>query len=327
MNSETHTPADQPPPQANVSRSARSKRWVWFGIRLCVTGACLVWMFSRIALQDFLNAAQRLQVSSVLCALLLTYAGLAVAALRWKILLAAYGVPQTPPLRELGLLNWMGFFLNTFFPGNVAGDVLRAHRTQQLFSTPIASYMVVMIERVFGLAGLLLLGASVLMTTHIQGMERLPLFALGGVIVAVSAALSPILVKRWSHYLPERFAKLAKDLPILQTPAALIVALLLSVTTHSLVALTGHILIVSVQPSVTLSQSFVLMPLTTVATYFPAAVAGMGVREAAFVLLFGTVGVASHEATAASLAFLLVQLLAALSGGLVYLLSGSKTTT
>jgi hypothetical protein len=64
----------------------------------------------------------------------------------------------------------------------------------------------------------------------------------------------------------------------------------------------------------------VLIPLATVATYFPVAVAGLGVREVAFVFLFGKVGVAAPDATAASLAMLATYSLLAGAGFVVHLL-------
>jgi uncharacterized membrane protein YbhN (UPF0104 family) len=119
--------------------------------------------------------------------------------------------------------------------------------------------------------------------------------------------------------LPKKLAEVAAALPVPRRPALLLVVLLLSVGTQSIVALTGHALFTSVDSSVALADSLVLVPVALIALYFPATVAGLGVREAAFVYLFEGVGVSSTDATAASIAFLAVQLVVALLGGVVHM--------
>src|SRR4029079_8865811 len=110
--------------------------------------------------------------------------------------------------------------------------------------------------------------------------------------------------RRIGAFLPGRFGHWAASLPVPARPSLLGATLLLAMLSHALVAVTGYLLVTALAPQVTLSESFVLIPLVTVATYFPFAVAGLGVRELAFTFLFGKVGVAAPDATAASLGWL-----------------------
>ena len=100
----------------------------------------------------------------------------------------------------------------------------------------------------------------------------------------------------------------------------LALALALSVVTHTFVALTGHALVHAVAPGVPVVESLVLVPLAMIATYVPFSVAGLGVREAAFVFLFGKVGVSGADATAASLALMAVTMIVAGLGGVAHLI-------
>jgi hypothetical protein len=129
-----------------------------------------------------------------------------------------------------------------------------------------------------------------------------------------------MVARRIAPALPGRLKTLAKLLPPVRRPAFLLVVLALSVVTHTVVALSGHALVASTAATVALSESLVLVPLALVAMYFPT-VAGLGAREAAFVVLFGSIGVAVADAMAASLGLFGVQLLVALVGGLLHLVA------
>jgi len=65
----------------------------------------------------------------------------------------------------------------------------------------------------------------------------------------------------------------------------------------------------------------VVMPLIGASAYFPFTVGGMGIREMAFVKFYELVGIAEHDALAASLAFAAVVYSAAAVGGIVHALN------
>ena len=77
----------------------------------------------------------------------------------------------------------------------------------------------------------------------------------------------------------------------------------------------GHLYVSDLDPSVPLTASLVLVPVALVSIYLPT-IAGLGAREASFVVLFGMVGVAEADATAAALGVLATTLLTALLGAI-----------
>lgn len=295
-----------------------ARKWIWLAIRIAVGVGALVWTVSRVDVADISDALSRMGGGAFALAVALTFGNLAVGSVRWRTLLAAYGSSARPPLLFLARIYLVGLFYNTFLPGNVGGDLVRAHATRDAFAGGAGAYVIVMVERIFGLAGLLLLGASVIMVHPVGGVAHLPLLAAAGIAAALGAAMAPAIARRLAPRLPGRIGKIAGDLPAVKRPALLALVLLLSVGTQTVVALTGHALVSSVHPTTPLGDSLVLVPIAMIAVYFPFTVAGLGVREAAFVGLFSAVGVPAADATAASLAFLGVQMLVALAGGLVH---------
>lgn len=308
-----------------MTDTPRRKRTWGLLLRLLITAAALGWTFSKIELHELSEAAVRIAPAAALAAFVLHFVNLAVGALRWRVLMQAYGATHVPPMRELFRLYVIGMFYNTFLPANVGGDVVRGYVTRGAFPGSPGAYLIVAIERIFGLSGLLLLGAAVLLVRPVAEYEWLPFVAAIGLVGAIAAALAPLFARRIAPRLPSRLRGLAAVLPVARSPLLLTVVLLLSVGTQSLVAFSGHVLVEAIDPSVSLATSLVFIPLSTIATYLPT-VAGLGAREAAYVVLFGSVGMSGADATAASLAYFGVQLVVALVGGLVQLLSPLRAT-
>ena len=125
---------------------------------------------------------------------------------------------------------------------------------------------------------------------------------------------------RFRTHLPEKLGKPLRALPRLYSVWPFLAGVFLSLIMHSVNMLAGHAIMHSLQPSVTLAESAVVMPLIGASAFFPLTVGGAGVREAAFALLYGTVGVPAATAYAGSLSFWATQLLTAGVGGVINLL-------
>jgi uncharacterized membrane protein YbhN (UPF0104 family) len=294
-------------------------------LRLGATAAALGlwWWLARASAGDLLAALGRISPRAVVVALALSFLALGVGALRWQVLLRVYGAVTVPPLGLLLRAYLEGVFFNTFLPANVGGDVLRAHVTRRAFPGVAGAYLVVAIERLFGLAGLCLLASAMLLAHPIPGLEAGPWLAALGSLVALGAAASPVLARWAGGRLPGRLGELTRRVPEVRRPGLLVLVLILSLGTQTLVALTGHALVASLQPAVTVADSLVRVPAALATTYLPT-IAGLGAREAAFVVLFRGAGVSEADATGASLAFLGVQLVVALAGGIVHLWPGMR---
>jgi uncharacterized membrane protein YbhN (UPF0104 family) len=306
---------------SDASASAASGRKALIvGLKLAVTSGALVFALSHVSLADFEGAAQRLSGARIALAAALTLGNLGVSAVRWRVLLAAFGAARPPGVGFLWRAQLVGHFYNTFVPGNVGGDVIRAHATRTAFDSPLGAYMVVGLERFFGLAGLFSVGALGLLVWPLAGVMRPDLLGALALVTALVIGVTPIAGRTLGKFLPGRLGRWVTSLPVVARPAWLGVAFLLSFATQTLVAVTGHVLMGGIAPSVTATQSLVLVPLAMIATYVPFSVAGLGVREAAFTFLFAKVGVSGADATMGSLAFMGVYMLVAALGGLLHVL-------
>ena len=282
-----------------------------------VAAIALAWTGTQLEIDALVSAAERVSAAAFASAVGLGLLGITLGAVRWRVLLESYGAQTIPPIGFLLRAYLVGIFYNTFLPANVGGDLVRGHVTRRSFEGIAGAYLIVAIERLFGLAGLLLLGAIVLMVRPLATGVDLRLLAAGGIAAALVAVALPLVGRGIGIWIPGRIGTILQSLPQVKRPTLLGVVLALSVSTQLSVALSGHVLLSSIRPTLPLSDSLVLVPLAMAALYLPT-IAGLGVREAAFVFFFGVVEVPPAEATAASLALFAAQLLLALGGGALH---------
>jgi len=294
-----------------------------FLLKLGITASAFAFILTRQPLGELWRAFREMSPFSLLLASSVHFVTLAVGALRWRILMRAYGATNRPPLTLLLKVYLIGQFYNTYLPGAVGGDLIRGVVTRNAFTNTGATgaMAVVLVERALGLAGVL--GLTAISVTVFAG-ERfgnlLPYAMLGLVGVAMSVT-GLALGRRLARFFPQPIKHLLGSLPELVGYGNFAMAAFLSLVTHAIVATAGHVLISSISAAVPWSYSLVAMPLAGAAGFFPLTLAGAGARDQAMISLYGALGVPKAVATAASLGFLLSTLLAAGVGGIVQLLS------
>ncbi|HJK89402.1 MAG TPA: lysylphosphatidylglycerol synthase transmembrane domain-containing protein [Polyangiaceae bacterium LLY-WYZ-15_(1-7)] len=316
---------DDEPPAPPAGRSAAA--WLWLGAQLLGTAGGFAWIAATVDLARVKDRVLAVPPLAFAAALALTFAGLTVGATRWRVVLGAYGAPARPPLRRLVQLYLVGFFYNTYLPGGVGGDVVRGVVTREAFGErgTTGAVAVVLVERVLGLVGLLLVVAGVLAWRPPAELEGALPWALLGIAGALTAVAGLALARRLAPHLPGPLARLAGGLPTLASPGRFALATALSLVTQSLVALSGWVLLHGLDPRATLAQAFVVVPVAAATAFLPITVGGAGAREAAFVALCAAVSpIGETDATAAALAMWGAQLVVAGAGGLLQLVRPSR---
>jgi len=298
------------------------KSWIWLAVRLLVAALALGWTFSMAPWREVMEAASAIAPLSFALGVALMLGNMWIGAIRWHALLAAYGAERVPRLPFLARAYWIGTFYNTLLPANVSGDVVRGHVTRQSFpESNAAAYVIVAIERFFGLAGLILVVVLVLSFHPVAEVSVPPALALVAAGVAVGAAMSPLLAARIGRVIPGRIGEALVALPRPTAPLWFGPTLGLSLVTHSVASLVVWVMLRDLHPTVELLDILVLMPLALMVIYVPITVAGLGVREVAFVGLLGEIGVNPVDATVCSLAFMGVMLVISMGGGLSHLVA------
>ena len=287
-----------------------TRRWpsvLWSVVRALVAVAFLAFTLWRVPRASLIEALARLDLLHLLAGVLLLASTLLMGAARWRMALVAFGARTLPPYKEQVRLYFVGMFFNTFVPGGVGGDLLRAELSRRAVGSASAAWASVVTERALGLAALMVWAAAMVSLT--DAALGAPWLYLGCGVVVLLVCLALPVVARWRG--DSDAVVQPRSLPLLATFG-------LGVAGHATVAAAGHAIVSAVAPSARWVDSLTVVPLAQVAVFFPATVGGLGVREAAFVELFGRLGVAETDATAAAFGFLAISLIVAGIGGVVH---------
>jgi uncharacterized membrane protein YbhN (UPF0104 family) len=296
------------------------QRWGWL-VRWLGTAAGIAYIATLIDIDDAKHAFARLSAGALLLAITLVAANVVAGALRWRVLLTAYGATSRPSVARATQLYFVSFFYNNYLPGAVAGDVARGVVTRNVFGDrgATAALAVVLVERALGLFGVFLLLAIGLAaaggqvdTGHLWLWSAL---GIGGSLVLV---LALPFARRLAPILPGPLRRIAERVPALSSAGAFAVAALLSVATQLFVALAGYVLLHAIEPRVDLGASLLIVPLAAATTFLPITVGGAGAREAVYVTLGASLfAMPRADALAASLALWLAHLLVGAIGGVL----------
>jgi uncharacterized membrane protein YbhN (UPF0104 family) len=308
-----------PPP----ARASSPRKRLLLALKLALTAAAFWLLLSRVELSELAQAARRISAPPLLGAGALQIGNLLLGAVRWRLLLQAYGA-RPPALASLTRVYFVGAFYNTYLPGAVSGDLVRGVASRRAFAHDGAtrSMAVVLIDRAVGLCGLLALSV---VTTALFAVGRFGAQVIAvGALALLSLLGGILLVSRGpelARSLPAWLARSVGRLPRLARPAPFLWALGLALINHVNVALCGHLLVRAAAPGLRLVDSLLAMPLSGAAGFFPFTVAGAGARDLAMVALYTALGYPRSAALAGSFALLLVSLCSTGLGGLLQLLA------
>ena len=239
----------------------------------------------------------------IVLALVLLHVQIVASALRWRVTAAQLGQPLGR--RQALAEYYLAALANIALPGGVLGDAGRAVRARGAVGVR-ASAQAVVIER--------LMGQILLFAVLVPGLMLWALPGRGPVLAGVAAvALASWAALRWGPQPARDFAAASWRAwaPVWRTQLGLSVIVLAS--------LVGAFAACSAAVGAPLAAgaTMVLVPLTLVAMLLPISVGGWGLREGAAVVLWPVAGFSAEAGVAASIAFGLTALAAALPGLLV----------
>ena len=314
------TPAPEAPPPSSP---------LTFILRLIFGIAVLAFVLSRIDFSTVTLVIGPRLIGGVALATLLLLVGQVVAALRWK---TVWG-EGSPDWMYLSRLYLIGGFFSLFLPTSVGGDAVRAAAATQASGRPGAVVASVLLDRflgtialfVYGIVGLLLAPAfaeRLLTSAQVQLSSRtMALAAVAGVLLL---AVIVILARRSTRVRAMVSDGIASILTLARTPKALLLALGLAFLVQAIYLVLWLVLALSVQLPIPAGTLLVTVPIVTAAAMLPITLSGIGVREAAWVLLLSGSGVPQGLIVSFSLLYLVANLVVGVVGGLLFMARGTR---
>jgi uncharacterized membrane protein YbhN (UPF0104 family) len=280
--------------------------------------AVLLWRYDARPIFRILSREQSAYFAAVVA---LYVAGQAMCAYRWQLLAAILKVRGRYP--EFLAYTFLGMFTNLFVPGLLAGDAARSvylGRRRGRMGEAIAS---VVADRGVGLIGLFWLAAFAAIFLNFAPLPSsiiTPTVAVGAITLA--GFLAAPLVARMIHLMPRPLRRAGGIVaPYLHHPAALIPAIALSVLLQITLAAGQYLLAVGLGITVPLSLFILCVPIANVFASLPVTLNGLGIRESAYLVLFGMAGMRKEDAIALGLLWFAITMVGGSTGAIAFVLT------
>jgi uncharacterized protein (TIRG00374 family) len=301
------------------------------GLSLAMLGV-LVWRVPSFDTEEVIPELSARSALWLAVAAALTLAGLVLSALRWQRVLEVLGLHAG--LRRLLSHYLAGQFVSNVLPTTIGGDVLRVSRLSRETGESPKTFASVVLERLTGWLVLPIISvAGFLVNPPLQHLGTATRVAVG-LAFATLLGLGILLYAVADQRIGGRFA--ARDgwrrfagavhlgLDKLRRQPKAAANVLLVGFAYQLVLVLAAVAAaqaLGVRPA-GLTALLAFFPAVAIAQVLPIGISGLGVREGAFVLFLGPLGVASEEAIALGLLLYLLNLGVSLLGAPAFAVGG-----
>jgi uncharacterized membrane protein YbhN (UPF0104 family) len=309
-----------PPASKDVAAPNRRSSYLAFatraGIGLGVIGF-LLWHYDA---RPVLRTLGRENLEYFVATVAIYVAGQVMSAWRWQLLAAVVGVRTR--FADFLAYYFVGLFTNLFVPGLLGGDALRAvylgrrtHRTGEAVASVVA-------DRGTGLMALFWLAA--LMALLIPSALAPPLIR--AIVLTGAIALTIVLLAPFVAMMTPRLPRLLRRglgvvHPYLHRPLSMFPGFSLSFLLQVSLGVGQWVLARGLGLSQPLAVFLLCVPIANVAAGLPVTLNGLGVRETAYLVLFGMAGMARDDAIALGLLWFAATMLGGLTGALAFALT------
>lgn len=297
-------------------------------IKILITVAILALIARAIDLTAVLGVVRGMQPEYLLLALLMQLLSAALASYRWYLIMHRLKFSQGPMFFLKSYLK--GSFFNQALPGGIGGDAYRVLESAKLGNGKKAAFYGVLLDRLLGLIGLLLL--NLLANMAYPDLLPTPIFhilnaiALGGIAAVVAFAMLG-KVERFAHFkFTRHLHEISADMRrVYHDPSAILLHSVISVLIHFISMLAVYFIGIGVGLNYGLLTFLVLVPPVMLLTIAPISLAGWGVREGGMIGLFLLIGADKTLVLSMSVLYGLVLLAASLPGLYLFLMSRHKS--
>ncbi|MDA8092177.1 MAG: lysylphosphatidylglycerol synthase transmembrane domain-containing protein [Nitrospiraceae bacterium] len=288
------------------------KKILVLALKFSVSGGLLWLVLKRAGVEKVLHTLKSMDLRFFLAGVALYLLGTLVSSMRWRLF-----VSERLSLKKFFSLYLLGTFFSTFLPGVVGGDAFKGYYLYKKTGRMAEAMASIFMERYLGFAGLLI----VAFLAYFPGINYLRGTGLLWFLPVLFLVFLTFSVFFFKLRLGRRIKLLADFYEYfgIYEKRAIFKGILLSLGVQGISVITVYTLSLGLGLNVSLPLFFVFVPLISTFSAIPLSISGFGIREASFVLLFGSVGVPKHTATALSFALFLSMAASSLPGLYEYL--------
>jgi uncharacterized membrane protein YbhN (UPF0104 family) len=269
-------------------------------LKLTVSSILLYIILSKTGPERVFSTLKGMNPLAFISAIFLYIFAQFISTLRWRLL-----IPVTLRIKKLFSLYMIGSFFSTILPGIIGGDAVKAFYLYQVTGRGSLTLSSIFMDRYIGFVMLITIctvafpfGYSYLQGSPVVWM--LPLIVL--IFIITSFLVFGLRIGKRIKILSEFYDYFHS---YRNQKGIIIKALLIS----ALVQFSGisavYILALGIGEHIPFLALLIFLPLISIFAAIPISIYGIGIREGAFVLFFGLIGVRLDVATALSLSWFL----------------------
>ena len=311
-------------------KSQNLKKTPIFLLKILISSSLIFFIFRSIDFNRILTVLGDIDYRYFLTALIITTVNLIIGAYRWKVILKVGEIDLQ--FKNILSLYFVGFFFNTFVPGNIGGDILRGYDVRQVSGKSKESFISVLMDRFIALFSLVLVClVSCFFSKQVIANKGIFFFILGFFSISSLALiffLNSNIMRKFGFVL-KIFNHRNMDAKIKEAyhhildykgrKDIIVPVFLISVFSHIVLILSIYILSLSISSTVSIKYFFLFVPIIIFLSMIPITISGLGIREGGFAYFFAIVGMPKESALLISLLLFTLLVLNGLFGGMIYI--------
>jgi hypothetical protein len=283
-------------------------------VKIVVSSGLLYIVFRKTGLGEVAAALREVSIPAFFSAIALYIFAQFISTIRWRLLL-----PEGIGINKLFSLCMIGSFFNTFLPGVIGGDAVKGLYLYRLTGKGSMSLASIFMDRYIGFAALIAI-CTIAFPFGFRFFSGSPVMWLLPVIVFSFIGASLLIfglrlgqrIRALSEFYSSFHAYRNQTTTIGKT-------FLLSLIVQLTGILSVYLLSLGMGQQIPFLAFLLFIPLTVLFAMIPLSISGLGIRESAFVLFFGLIGVQPVVATALSLLWFITVSFASLIGLVEYI--------
>lgn len=302
----------------------------WLLLRLGITFGLFAFLYYRIDWAEMYRLATGTEWGWLICALVAYGMTTALGIWRWHLLLHESGLAVS--LGRTAQLTFVGLFANSFLPGMMGGDLVRAYfvakEAPQAKATAIMS---IVMERLLGTVAMIVVSTTLILNRFealtSEVYTKVAVYVYFGLCICVVCVFMLGLWKNVGRYIPfwkrlpfhEALREAGRAYRFFLThPVCLCGGLLLSVAAHFCLMATFYFVGRALMPDADFWNLAAALPLIGMVSALPLTIGGFGLREVASEHFLIFAGMSAEQSVALSLLGTGVIYVWNLMGGIAY---------
>jgi uncharacterized protein (TIRG00374 family) len=299
-------------------------------VKVVVTVLLFFYIFQKVDFHQFGATLHHARLEILLFGFAVLWIGHFICIYRWRMLMR----PLMPVLTlgQLFGIYCIGLFFNLTFPTVVGGDVVKMYYAGKPSKSYAQSFAATFLDRDAGLFAMMIIACAAILIypVDVPGIAVSLIvwcaffaFVLGniGIFTPYFHRILTGLLKRMN------LGKIAKKVDTISNAfqimgrhkGVLLGSLVISFLNQLLVIAVTWIMALGLRMNISFAYFLIFVPVITLISMIPVSLNGMGLREYAFMSLFGAVGVLPESCIALGVLSSIVIILSSLPGGIVYI--------